>query len=73
MDKQKKSAADVENVWGDGIKQDGLWRILEFVTESDEVFFKKITKGLTEEEIEEYLQEFPEYRKYWNKEENSIE
>ena len=42
-----------------------MWKILEFVTESDEAFFRRITEGLTDEEVEEYLQEFPEFRKYW--------
>lgn len=65
MGKQEKDAADGEGSWKDNIGQEDIWKILEFVTESDEAFFKKITEGLTDEEVEEYLQEFPEFRKYW--------
>lgn len=65
MDKQGKESADAEISWNDEIGKDAMWKILEFVTESDEVFFRRITEGLTDEEVEEYLQEFPEFRKYW--------
>lgn len=65
MDKQGKESADAEISWNDENGKDAMWKILEFVTESDEAFFRRITEGLTDEEVEEYLQEFPEFRKYW--------
>ena len=65
MDKQGKESADAEITWNDESGKDAMWKILEFVTESDEAFFRRITEGLTDEEVEEYLQEFPEFRKYW--------
>ena len=65
MDKQGKESADAEISWNDEIGKDAMWKILECVTESDEAFFRRITEGLTDEEVEEYLQEFPEFRKYW--------
>lgn len=39
-------------------------KILEFVSMDDEMFFEYITSGASEEEIEVYLDEFPEYRKF---------
>lgn len=42
-----------------------LRRIFDFLMEDDEVFFHKIIDGLTDEEVEEYLNECPEFRKYW--------
>ena len=51
MDKQGKESADAEISWNDEIGKDAMWKILEFVTESDEAFFRRITEGLTDEEV----------------------
>ncbi len=42
-----------------------LRRVLDFIMEDDEVFFYKMIDGLNDDEIEEYLTECPEFRKYW--------
>lgn len=39
-------------------------KILEFVSMDDESFFNYITRGASEEDVETYLNEFPEYRKF---------
>lgn len=41
-------------------------KILEFVLSDDADFVREILKGATEEDIEAYFEEFPEYRVYWD-------
>lgn len=50
--------------WGEEMKQEAQERIARFLQEDDETFFARITKGLTKEEIEEFVQECPEYQKF---------
>lgn len=41
-------------------------KILEFVLKDDADFVREILDGATEEDIEAYFEEFPEYRTYWD-------
>lgn len=43
-------------------------KILEFVLKDDADFVREILDGATEEDIEAYFEEFPEYRGYWDEE-----
>ena len=45
-------------------KEEWYDRFMEQLKESDEVFVKKMTDGLSEEEKDRYFKEFPEYEKY---------
>ena len=53
--------------WSEEKKQAFVNRIITFISGSDEEHFHRITDGLSNQEIEEYLEECPEFRKYWRK------
>lgn len=42
--------------------------VIDFISMDDRQFCKWLLADASEEEIEEYFQEFPEYRKYWDPE-----
>lgn len=59
-----------EEMYGERERDDPMERVLRFLMEDDETFFHRITEDLTDEEIEEYLEECPEDRIYWKPEKN---
>lgn len=67
MEQQDKLNELLSEGWSEKISERDMMKVMAFVMEDDEVFFRRITSGLTDAEIEEYLQDFPEFRKYWKK------
>lgn len=53
--------------WSKETKRAFVNRVITFISENDEDYFYRITQGLSNQEIEEYLKECPEFRKYWRK------
>lgn len=49
-------------------KEEAVKRVADFMREDDESFFRRIIQGLTVPEIEEFLDECPEFKKFWNDE-----
>lgn len=45
--------------------KEALRRVAAFMQEDDETFFRRTIRGLTDSEIEEFLEECPEFRPYW--------
>ena len=67
MEQQDKLNELLSEGWSEKISERDMMKVMAFVMEDDEVFFRRITSGLTDAEIEEYLLDFPEFRKYWKK------
>ncbi len=49
------------------LKKEQAARLLAAIYEDDSVFVKELLKGASEEDIEKYFEEFPEYREPYYK------
>lgn len=52
------------------VSQDAIARVVSFMREDDETFFRRSVQGLSLSEIEEFLKACPEFRPFWNQDKN---
>lgn len=65
MQDAKRERQGKENQEKDDINKEAIQRVAAFMQKDDETFFKHIIQGLTGSEIEEFLEECPEFRPFW--------
>lgn len=68
MDNSKIGGQGKEKEWKEKLNEEVMKRVADFMKEDDEAFFQRTIQGLDLEEIEAFLEECPELRRFWNKE-----
>ena len=67
---QNPSMFKVDEEAAKEVSQDAIARVVSFMREDDETFFRRSVQGLSLSEIEEFLKACPEFRPFWNQDKN---